>query len=57
MNDEQVQTVNEFSNDIRRNEMLETNIVELHNLCKTKDDIIKKLKQDIEKLNETNKIL
>lgn len=37
--------------------MLETNIVELHNLCKTKDEIIKKLKQDIEKLNETNMIL
>lgn len=57
MVDEHVQTVNEFTTDIKRTALLETNIVELHNLCKTKDEIIKKLKKDIEKLNESNLII
>lgn len=37
--------------------MLESNNLELLNICKTKDEFIKKLKLDIEKLNETNKLL
>lgn len=37
--------------------MLESNNLELLNICKTKDEFIKKLKLDIEKLNETNMIL